>query len=115
MSSRPTIPLVLIGVTRTTALHTANAFAGTPYYVSAALDKTESPVAYQLSNHNLSVVLHASHPRPRGIITGTAVTGDELRLVERAWEEYKDGILVSRNQTGVWVAISPLYYVYTER
>ena len=86
MSQSESILAIIIGVHRKTALDTANAFEGTPYQIVAVLDITESPSQYQYSQQNLGAVLYALHPRPRILITGTAVA----RIVPEAkaiWDE----------------------------
>lgn len=97
------IPVVMIGITRDTALATGDTFfQSTPYNVAAALDCTESPVQCQYSPANLAVVLNALHPRPRALITGTAVQDDLLPSIEQAWKDYVEGWGID----GVWVALS---------
>jgi hypothetical protein len=97
------IAVVMVGVTRDTALATGDTFfANTPYTVAAALDFTESPAPYQHSPTNLAVVLNTLNPRPRALITGTAVPDDLLPAIDQVWSEY-----VQRWQIdGVWVALS---------
>lgn len=104
--SQPSIPLVLIGVTRHTSLASSAILAGTPYYAIAALDKTESPSPYQFSSHNLGVLLHTLHPRPQGVVTGTAVSKDILDAVSKAWEEYSVGVLQKEGVRGKWIKVS---------
>lgn len=103
----PTIPLITIGITRAVAISVSKALSGTPYYVAAALDQTESPAPYQFTAHNLVLILHALHPRPRAIVTGTAVDEEVMAAVEGAWEEYRKGVLeTEQDSRGVWVAVS---------
>ncbi|KAK9417424.1 hypothetical protein SUNI508_08784 [Seiridium unicorne] len=97
------IPVVVIGVTRGTALATGDAFfVNTPYIVAAALDFTESPDPYQYSPTNLAIVLNCLHPRPRVLVTGTAVPDDLLPAIDQAWTEYVNRWKVD----GAWVALS---------
>jgi hypothetical protein len=97
------ISVVVVGVTRATALATGDAFfVGKPYVVAAALDFTESPVPCQYSPTNLAVVLNALHPRPRALITGTAVPDELLPPIEQVWSSYLETCKVD----GVWVALS---------
>ncbi|KAK5124080.1 hypothetical protein LTR85_002277 [Meristemomyces frigidus] len=108
-NAQPTIPLVLIGVTRQVALSTSAILAGTPYYAVAALDKTESPPPYQFSSQNLGVVLHTLHPRPQGVVTGSAVSQEIMDAVQKAWEEYSTGVLEKEGVTGKWIKLSDWY------
>lgn len=111
MAASDSIPVVLIGVTRHTALFAQNAFVGTSYRVAAVLDSTESPKPYQYSVANLGVVLHALHPRPRVLVTGTAVGGEMLEEIDGVWREYVEGALREEADRGkgkatCWVAVS---------
>jgi hypothetical protein len=91
-SSHSNIPVIVIGVNRSTAVQTASIFDNTPYYVAAIVDLNESPEQYQYSTQNLGTVLHALYPRPRVLVTGTAVE----RIVpgaRKVWDEYVEGTL----------------------
>ena len=81
------VSAVIIGVHRSTAVASSAAFVGTPYQLVAVLDLLESPEQYQYNPQNLGAVLHALHPRPRILITGTAVERI-VPDVKAAWEEY---------------------------
>lgn len=101
--TQPAIHAVAIGINRSVAETTVELFRGTPYVVAAVLDKAESPEALQYSPHNLAVVLNALYPRPRILVTGTAVPDDMLPAVEEAWSEYVERWQVD---DGLWVAMS---------
>jgi hypothetical protein len=97
------IPIVIIGITRDTATRTAETFfVGTPYRLNAILDETESPEEYQYSAANLGIVLNALHPRPRALVTGTAIPDVLLPEISKAWEAFLENWGVD----GVWVALS---------
>ncbi|KAH6651789.1 hypothetical protein BKA67DRAFT_537645 [Truncatella angustata] len=97
------IPVVVVGITRDTALAVGKTFfVDTPYFVSAALDLTESPAPFQYSPANLAVVLNALHPRPRALVTGTAVPDDMLHGIVQVWNDY----VANWKVDGVWVALS---------
>lgn len=49
---------------------------------------TESHPAYRFSPANLGTVLYALHPRPRILVTGTAVDGEIVESIESVWREY---------------------------
>ena len=102
------IPALIIGVHRLTAIASAAAFVGTPYHLVAVLDLFESPEQYQYSAQNLGTVLHALYPRPRILISGTAVEKivPEIRAV---WKRYVEEILEkeSEDQRTVYVPVSP--------
>ena len=108
MSQTEHIPAVIIGVHRSTAIASSAAFEGTPYKLVAVLDLFESQGDYQYSPQNLGAVLHALHPRPRILITGTAVERivPEVRAV---WEGYVEKTLKaeSEDKRGVFVPVSP--------
>ncbi|KAK4542050.1 hypothetical protein LTR36_007081 [Oleoguttula mirabilis] len=106
---RPPIPVVLVGITRHTALSTSSIVVGTPYHAVAALDLTESPPAYHFSSQNLGVVLHTLYPRPRAVITGTGVSEEVMAAVGEAWKEYSEGVLEKEGLKGEWVALSEWY------
>lgn len=85
----PSIPAVLIGVTRATALNSSlTLFEGTPYYVAAVLDTSEAPKGYLFEPQNLGTVLYALHPRPQILVTGTAIDANTLATIEPVWEEH---------------------------
>ncbi|KAK5166588.1 uncharacterized protein LTR77_008131 [Saxophila tyrrhenica] len=91
-AEKPAIPVVTVGVHRSTVVATSSIFAGTPFSQTAIMDLKESPEQYRYSAHNLGVVLHALHPRPQVLVTGTAV-GELVDEVERVWDEYVEGVL----------------------
>jgi hypothetical protein len=109
------IPLVLIGVTRHTALASANALQALNrpnYQVVACLDSTESPKAFQFSPHNLGVVLHTLYPRPQGLVTGTAVTDDVLGDIAEVWDAYVRDVVESEGLNGAcWVKVRSIFEV----
>lgn len=98
----PSIPAVFIGITRKTALDSSiNLLSGTPYYVAAVLDTTKAPQEYRFTPQNLGTVLYALHPRPRILVTGTALD-ETVASIERVWKEH-----VERLEGGesCWVAV----------
>jgi hypothetical protein len=97
MSKADQIPAVIIGVHRSTAIASSAAFQGTPYHLGAVLDLFESPEDYQYSSRNLGAVLHALHPRPRILITGTAVE-KIVPEVNAVWEQYVEKTLKSDSE-----------------
>ena len=107
MPDQQPISAVIIGVHRSTAIESSAAFNDTPYRLTAVLDLHESPERYQYSPQNLGTVLHSIHPRPRILITGTAVERivPEARVV---WEEYVEKTLKveSEDKRAVLVAVS---------
>lgn len=110
MSIPTQIPAVIIGVHRSTAVETAAIFEGTPYQVAAVLDLHESPEQHQYNPQNLGTVLHALHPRPRILVSGTAVERivPDVRAV---WDEYVAKMLRAENddKRAVYVAVSRCY------
>ena len=94
------VHMVLIGGYRGVALSTANELKGTPYQISAALDVMDSPDEYKYSAQNLGAVLHALHPRPRVLVTGTALERivPEVRPV---WEKYVEALRAESNDDKV--------------
>lgn len=104
------VPLVAIGVNRDIALAVESALKSlnrSNYPLVACLDMHDSPIEYQYSPHNLSTVLRASHPRPKGLITGTAVTDEVLKEIEQVWEAYVESVIVEENLGGhCWVKVS---------
>jgi hypothetical protein len=107
MSITTLVPAVIIGVHRSTAIASSAAFEGTPYQLVAVLDLFESPGQYQYNPQNLGAVLHALHPRPRILITGTAV-GQIVPEVKAVWEEYVEKVLRagSEDKRAVYVPVS---------
>ena len=101
MSQSQSIPAIVIGVHRSTAIKTADVFEGTPYHVAAVLDLTESPSRYQYTQQNLGAVLYALHPRPQIMITGTAVA-NIVPEVQSVWDEYVHQAL--KPEAGDWRA-----------
>ncbi|KAK3648233.1 hypothetical protein LTR56_007645 [Elasticomyces elasticus] len=102
----PSIPLIAIGITRPHALATSTALTGSPYHLAAVLDLTETPSAYQFSPQNLGAVLWALHPRPLGLVTGTAVSSQDLEGIKPVWEEYVRDALEVDGGKGCWVKLS---------
>lgn len=98
------IPIVVIGVTRETALQISDFFTGTSYQLAAILDLTESPKPYQYSPHNLGVTLHTLVPRPKVLVTGTAITPEIVAEIETVWKEYYETAL--RGEKSRWVVVS---------
>lgn len=81
----------------------AQAFKDTPIFkISAILDLEESPHSLQYSPQNLAVVLNALHPRPRVLITGTAILDEMLPGIESTWSNYIKQWTVD----GLWLAMS---------
>lgn len=116
MTTKPTIPVVTVGITRHTAVLSADLFAGTPYYLAAVLDLTESPKAHQYSPQNLGTVLHALFPRARALVCGTAVGEEILEEIKPVWEGYVNGML--REEGGgssCWAAVSHLFSFLVRR
>jgi hypothetical protein len=109
MSTTTLVPAVIIGVHRSTAIASSAAFEGTPYQLVAVLDLFDSPEQYQYNAQNLGAVLHALHPRPRILITGTAVQRI-VPEVKAVWEEYVEKVLQaeSEDERAVYVPVSPL-------
>lgn len=101
------VSAIIIGVHRSTAVASSAAFEGTPYQLVAVLDLFESPEQYQYSPQNFGVILHALHPRPRILITGTAVERI-VPEVKAVWDEYVDKILKveSEDKRAIYVAVS---------
>ena len=96
----PTIPIISVGIHRLPTLSATLREAGTPYRVTAFLDfdPTTTPAAYQYSAHNLAVLLYNLHPRPRALLTGTAVLwvpGREgiVEEVRAVWDKYARDVL----------------------
>lgn len=116
MSTQPpkkahcTVPIVTIGVNRDTALASERALINLDranYPVVACLDFVNSPEPYRFSPQNLGVVLHALYPRPKGLITGTAVEDKELEAIKQVWNAYVETVIVKENLGGhCWVAVS---------
>lgn len=102
IETKTAIHAVGIGINRSTAEKTVALFDGTPYEIAAILDKAESPEALQYSSHNLAVVLNALYPRPRILVTGTALPEDMLPGIEEVWSDYARRWQVD----GIWVAMS---------
>lgn len=107
MTSTVEIPAVIIGVHRSTAIASGTAFNGTAYRLVAALDLFESPKQYQYNAGNLGAVLYALHPRPRILISGTAV-GRIVPEVKAVWKEYAEKALraESEDERAVFVPVS---------
>lgn len=103
------VPLVTIGVNRNTALETHQALINLDranYHVVACLDFVNSPEAYRFSPQNLGVVLHALYPRPKGLVTGTAVGSEELESIKQIWDAYVENTIVKEQLGGhCWVAV----------
>lgn len=83
----------------------AQAFADIPQFkLSAILDLEESPLSLQYTPQNLAVVLNALHPRPRVLITGTAILDEMLPEIESTWADYVerwglDGLYMAMSKT----------------
>ena len=104
------VPLVAIGVNRSVASVTSDALKNlnrSNYPLVACLDMNESPKEYQFSAHNLGVVLHAIYPRPKGLITGTAVSDEMLEQIRVVWENYVVEVIDKEGLGGhCWVQVS---------
>lgn len=90
MNIHDNIHIVVIGYHRSVIEEgMVQAFADTPTFnISAILDLEESPHSLQYSPQNLAVVLNALHPRPRVLITGTAILDEMLPEIESTWSKY---------------------------
>lgn len=103
MSDHEQLSVVMIGVTRATAIKsTQELLKGTKYDVVACLDMTESPEQHRFSPTNLGTVLHALHPQPRALITGTAVDTAMCNDIQPVWQAYVSGL----RRSSCWVAVS---------
>ncbi|KXT10394.1 hypothetical protein AC579_1200 [Pseudocercospora musae] len=100
------IAVVAIGMTRHTALQISSIFDNTPYYVAAVLDFAEAPEQYRFSPQNLGAVLYSLKPRPRALVTGTAVDEETVRSIEPVWEDYKARLGQDGIRRSCWVALS---------
>ena len=104
------VPLLAIGVNRSVASVTSDALKNlnrSNYPLVACLDMNESPKEYQFSAHNLGAVLHASYPRLKGLITGTAVSDEMLEQVRVVWEKYVADVINKEGLGGhCWVQVS---------
>jgi hypothetical protein len=102
------VSAVIIGVHRSTAVASSAAFDGTSYRLAAILDLFESPEQYQYNAQNLGAVLHALHPRPRILITGTAVERI-VPEVKAVWQEYVSQMLKAEDPDirAVYVVVCP--------
>ncbi|KAK1724520.1 uncharacterized protein BDZ83DRAFT_622935 [Colletotrichum acutatum] len=67
------IPVVVIGLEHRRGISVIPPiFGNTLYYVASCMDLTEVE-EYRYSPHNLAVILHNLHPRPRALLIGIAV------------------------------------------
>lgn len=100
--AQPSIPAVLVGVTRATALDSSlTLFDGTPYYVAAVLDSSEASKDYHNSPRNLGLVLYALHPRPQILVTGTAIDAETVAAIQPVWDEHR-GMVAGKS---CWIAV----------
>lgn len=113
------VPIVAIGVNRGTALAVSDALKAldrSNYPLVACLDMHESPEEYQFSAHNLGAVLHALHPRPKGLITGTAVGDEMLEQINVVWQKYVDDVIVKEHLGGhCWVKVRRSTFLYSRK
>lgn len=78
-------------------------FENTPYYVAACMDLTEVDEEYRYSPHNLGVILHNLHPRPRALLIAIAVDPSYTQPIERVWNEYVNKVLkLEKNDSRGW-------------
>ena len=105
-SSDHTISVVSTGIHRLPMINAAFVEHQTPYRVVAFLDFDQTPPANQYSAHNLAVLLYNLHPRPKAVLTGTAVLcmeGQEgiVEEVREVLEEYMMDVLEKEGKEGV--------------
>ncbi|KXH29761.1 hypothetical protein CSIM01_05527 [Colletotrichum simmondsii] len=98
------VPVVVIGLGRGRGISDIPPiFENTPYYVAACMDLTEVDEEYRYSPHNLGVILHNLHPRPRALLIGIAVDPSYTQPVERVWNEYVEKVLkIEKNDSRGW-------------
>ncbi|KAF2719984.1 hypothetical protein K431DRAFT_304653 [Polychaeton citri CBS 116435] len=95
------IPVVLIGVTRPTAVgvsklldaHNATEPSARPYRLAAALDMSDTEQRYRYTPHNLGTALRALWPRPQALVTGTAIPDAIVHQIREVWEPYVEGVI----------------------
>ena len=102
------LSVVVIGVHRLDALGAAAALdpLRPNYRVVSCLDYTESPEPLRFSPHNLAVVLNSLHPRPKALVTGTAVSNATLKEIEPIWKRHVREAIELENLGGSrWVQV----------
>lgn len=96
-SSNPDpVPVVIIGWGRENGVvFMPKIFAEhkSPYVMTAMMDFEETLEPYRYSPHNLGVVLHNLHPRPRALIIGIAVPPSLTDEITAVWNEYVGSFL----------------------
>ena len=101
------IPTVIVGIHRATAIDTTAILDGTPFYIAAIMDLHESPLQYQHTPHNLGAVLHALYPRPKVLVTGTAVQS-YVADTRKVWQEYVEKTLKAEEGDDVKAVYVPV-------
>ncbi|KAK1506019.1 hypothetical protein CTAM01_03354 [Colletotrichum tamarilloi] len=98
------IPVVVIGLGRGRGISDIPPiFENPPYHVAACMDLTEVDEEYRYSPHNLGIILHNLHPRPRALLIGIAVDPSYTQPVERVWNEYVEKVLkLEKNASRGW-------------
>ena len=110
-NTQKSVPLVLIGGHRSVAISTQEFLKDTPYTVAAVLDVFDAADDHKYSAQNLSAVLHALHPRPRVLVTGTALE-HLVPEVRQVWERYVQMLRAEGDDVQVlYVPVSPLVFV----
>ncbi|KAJ4391260.1 hypothetical protein N0V93_004877 [Gnomoniopsis smithogilvyi] len=106
MDTQNPIHVVAIGYHRgVLEMGMVQAFANAPCFkLVAILDLEESPLSLQYTPQNLAVVLNALYPRPRVLITGTAILDEMLPQIESVWNDYAtrhevDGLYLAMSKT----------------
>ncbi len=103
------VPVVAIGVNRDTAILTSSALQAlnrSNYPLVACLDCKSTPEPYNFSLQNLGAVLYALYPRPKALVTGTAVSTASLAEIEKVWEEYVERVIAGEKLGGhCWVQV----------
>ncbi|KAG7405929.1 hypothetical protein Forpe1208_v013649 [Fusarium oxysporum f. sp. rapae] len=114
-SSNPDpVPVVIIGWGRENGVvFMPKIFAEhkSPYVMTAMMDFEETLEPYRYSTHNLGVILHNLHPRPRALIIGIAVPPSLTDKITAVWNEYVDSVLKKEfkdDQNWKKNAVSPL-------
>ncbi|EKG08993.1 hypothetical protein MPH_14044 [Macrophomina phaseolina MS6] len=113
-SKQSSIPLVIIGWGRENGVvFMPKVFEdhNTPYEMTAMIDFVETLEPYRYSPHNLGVVLHNLHPRPRALVIGIAVPPSLVAEMTAVWSEYVDSVLkkeLKDNDEWKKNAVSPL-------
>jgi hypothetical protein len=97
LSSNPdSIPVVIIGWGRENGVvFMPKIFTehNSPYVMTAMMDFEETLEPYRYSPHNLGVILHNLHPRPRALIIGIAVPPSLTDEMTAVWNEYVESVL----------------------